>query len=221
MMEQSPAKTGATKKLRKSPPLSKLQYAVAAAAIAWIFPLGFYLLLDWRPIVSAVTPLLAKEPAAWAQAIGGVIAILASAGIAIWVQRRDHANQARAPIEVALTIAGYCADAVFKMKQGSISLSELRKLQPSEVPFDLAGVQAMAKLANDLPVFELRNGDAVNEMLSLAHTMRQLNAYATSMTGHYHNMSEDIFLIHHRNLDGYFDRVNRSVKGLKNALASV
>lgn len=219
MTELRPVELSAKRKLRRSPLLSKLEYALAAAALSWIVPLGVYLLVEWRPIVTAVKPLLKKEPAAWAQALGAVVAILASAGIAIWIQRRDHRNQARAPIEVALTIAGYCVGAVTKMKEGTISLGELRKLEPGEVPFDLGGVQSMAKLANDLPVFELRSGDAVNEMLSLAHTMRHLNNYAAFVADQCRSMSEADFSLHHKNLDDIFERIIRSVKGLEDALA--
>ncbi len=159
--------------------------------------------------------------ASWIQAVTSFAAIMASAYIAIHIQRADHRNQRKTPIEVAITIAGYCVIAVTKMKQGTISLEELRKSRPGDVLFDLDGVQAMAKLTAELPVFELRSGDAVNHLLSLRHTMRQLSAYAMSLSGHYQDMSENAFKEHHVNLDDLFERILRSEKGLERALREI
>lgn len=156
--------------------------------------------------------------AAWIQAATSFIAIVASACIAIYIQKTDHRNQRTAPVEVAIEIAKYCELALVKVKEGTLSLEDLRKIPENSVPFDLPGVRATAKLALDMPVLELRNGEAVNVVVRLGHAMRQLLEHIEKLSGHYHKMDIAAFNRHHGILDAVYKTVNDCRNGLQRAL---
>ncbi|WP_246892477.1 hypothetical protein [Achromobacter xylosoxidans] len=159
--------------------------------------------------------------AAWIQAATSFIAIVASACIAVYIQKTDHRNQRTAPVEVAIAIATYCELSIGMIKEATRSLEDLRKIPANSVPFDLPGVRATAKLALDIPVLELRNAEAVNMVVRLGHTMRQLLQHVEKLSGHYHQMSTAAFDRHHCILDTLFAMIKACQKGLEEALNKI
>ncbi|WP_238866458.1 hypothetical protein [Achromobacter xylosoxidans] len=220
MLTKTAIKIANSSDLRRSRPLTRLEFSVAAVTLFWVLPVLAFLVVRWAPVWTFFKSHHAAM-APWVQAILSALAIIASAWIAMSVQRRDHKNQLRGPIEVAIEVARYSTLAVEKTLDKFGSLEAIYNVAQGKEHFDVDGITLMAKLATELPVYELRNKDAARHMLSLSHMMRQLDALVRDTLAHHRQVDAKAFEDYCDSLIGMHETAKRTVKGLREVLDTI
>jgi len=176
-------------------------------------PVFAFLIFSWTPVWTFLTNNQAAV-AGWAQALVGALAICTSVWVATSVQRRDHRNQLRGAIEVAVEVARYARLAVEKTQEAFPSRDHLRLIAEGKEYFDVGGVTSIAKITSELPVHELKNGDAVRHMVSLGQMVRQLDAHVQKALSQHQRVDGNAFEEFHQTLAAMHANAQRTVDGL-------
>ena len=158
------------------------------------------------------TDLSSGDLAAWVQAIGTIIAVLASAGIAIWQSKAQHqsslalhkAERRSAQIELAKTLfilCRNCTNAATHFAKQVNSREALHRVASGEVHFDFEELHALQNATTNIPLHSLPDR-LVGSAMTLAATFRQLRQAielalklhrsmdASEFTRHFTNMEE-------------------------------
>lgn len=130
------------------------------------------------------TDLTSSELAAWVQAVGTILAVLAAAAIAIWQSKKQHesalallkAEQRHARLEQAktlLTLSQNCTKAAKHFESQMHDREAVHKIASKETYFDFGELQALQNATTNIPLYILPSTLLTHAMV-LGATVRQL-----------------------------------------------
>jgi hypothetical protein len=165
-----------------------------------------------------MTNLTSAELAAWVQAVGSVLAILAAALIAIWQSRAQHrsamqlhrAEKRQARVELSKTLSVLAKNCSKAVAYGSGRLSDretIHRIAEGDVHFDLGELRRVDNAIAGIPLHSLPDTLVTSTMI-LSATVRQFTE-KTEMALHLHRKMdaaafEDLFRT--------FGEINESLK---------
>lgn len=145
------------------------------------------------------TNLTSEEWAAWTQAVGTIVAVLAAAGIAIWQSRqqsmlaqntlKDEMRHERAEqAKSLLALCRCCRHALSVMRNELKDRDTVHRIAEKDLYFDFGDLQVLVTAVNSIPLHALPDS-LVHHALILGSAVRQFQ----------HNVTEAIRL--HRSID--------------------
>ncbi len=155
------------------------------------------------------TNLTSAELAAWVQAIGSIVAIIAVVLIAVWQANKQHRNalaqhradQRYARIELAKTLymlAKNCAKAMAYLTRQLSSRQAVYEITKGQVPFDFRELSKIEASIGEIPLYSLPDSLVTPTML-LSGTVRQFREKVERAIQVYRNMDaadfEDFFRV--------------------------
>jgi hypothetical protein len=127
--------------------------------------------------------LTSEEWAAWVQAIGTIIAILAAMGIAMWQSRQQHksalalhkAEQRHSRVELAKTLLALCRNCTKAVGHFTDQMSDresIQKIATRETYFDFGELQTLQNATLNIPLHSFPD-TLVTPAMVLGATIRQ------------------------------------------------
>lgn len=127
--------------------------------------------------------LTSAEWAAWVQAIGTIVAVLAAATIAVWQSKKQHQSalvlhkeeQRHARLEQAktlLTLCHNCTKAAKHFAEQMHDRESVHKIASKETYFDFGELQALQSATTNIPLYSLPSTLLTHAMI-LGATIRQ------------------------------------------------
>lgn len=129
------------------------------------------------------TNITSSEWAAWVQAIGTILAVLAAATIAVWQSRKQHesafalhkSEQRHTQVEQAKTLLALCLSCTKAVKHFTTQVSDrdaVYKIANKETYFDLGELQSLQNATSNIPLYSLPS-TLVTHAMVLGATVRQ------------------------------------------------
>jgi hypothetical protein len=157
------------------------------------------------------------EWAAWVQAIGSIIAIFASVGIAAWQARTQYANESRLrhqektqqEIEHAKTLseaAKSCLSAISYLNGRINSREAVTDIAERKKAFDIGSIEKLEAQITAIPIHEIPS-TLVRLKFILEGTLRQYDWKVKMALGAYRKMDAD-------NFRDFFDTLNEIYSSL-------
>jgi hypothetical protein len=164
------------------------------------------------------TDLTSAEWAAWAQAIGTILAVLAAAGIAIWQSRVQHRSallvhqeeQRYARLEMARTLhvlGQNCTKAAGHFRSQMQDRESIHKIASGETYFDFSELNNLQNATTSIPLYTLPHS-LVTYAMVLGATMRQLRQTIDMAIKPHRSMDAQSF----NNLFNTLDEINESLR---------
>jgi len=129
------------------------------------------------------TDLTSSDLAAWVQAVGTIVAVLAAAAIAVWQSKKQHQSalalhkeeQRHARLEQAKTLLALCHNCTKAANHFSSQMCDresVHKIASKETYFDFRELQALQNATTNIPLYSLPSTLLTHAMV-LGATVRQ------------------------------------------------
>jgi hypothetical protein len=162
--------------------------------------------------------LTSAEWAAWVQAIGTIIAVAATASIAVWQSRRQHQSalalhkeeQRHARLEQAKTLLTLCQNCTKAAKHFAAQMHDRESvylIATKETYFDFGELHALQNATTNIPLYSLPSTLLTNAMI-LGATFRQLKQTIDIALEQYRSMDAEQY----QKLFDTLDEINESLE---------
>ncbi|WP_313619526.1 hypothetical protein [Achromobacter sp.] len=164
--------------------------ALGLGGLGFLAAVGAFAIM-FAPSTTTFAPVTSADAAAWIQAAAATLAILASAGIAIFVQTREHRVVKRQSAEVAAQIAHYAQFVLQSVRDRLSTRQHIYDIAEGNVYFDRSVLDDLLHILSDVSLQDVRDAVITKQLIILRGTVRQLKENVTTL------------LQQHRELDGH------------------
>jgi hypothetical protein len=134
-------------------------------------------------------PSSSADLATWVQAAAAAFAILASAGIAIFIQTRDHRVAKRQSADVAVEIALYARNVLQSVRDSLATRQQVYDVAVETVYFDKSVMDDLWNMLSSVPLQELRDVVITRELIVLRGTVRQFRENVETALRHFRELN--------------------------------
>lgn len=125
------------------------------------------------PTATALAPTTSSEVAAWIQAVAATLAILASAGIAVFVQWLENRQAKQQSADVAVEIALYARNVLQSVRDQLDSREKVHNVGDGTTYFDRHLLGDLWNMLSDVSLQQMRDVAITRELILLRGTVRQ------------------------------------------------
>lgn len=145
--------------------------------------------LFFAPTPTAFAPITSADAAAWVQAAAATAAVLASAGIAVFIQKRDHRAAKRQSADVAVEIASYAQNVLRKVRDQLATRQKVYDVANGRTYFDKSVLNDVWNMLSGVSLQDVRDAVITRELITLRWTVRQFRENVEAAIQHYASLN--------------------------------